>query len=503
MNSERLNTIEDITKGYATRLRESYLSNNYCELCESIKSYTKDLCIPFIQRIWHWVNEMPNEYACKCGKKTTFNKNWREGYRKSCSAKCAQTDNATKEARKSTNMGKYGVDNAAKSQIVKSKTENTNIERYGYKSSFENAEVRTKWKETILHKYGVDHYFKTDEFKLKSKKYYLEKWGVEHQLSVEEVKERIKNTCLKRYGVSTYLNTEHSRSSVKKYNRSAYEDELCEWLISVGISENQIVKSDRSLIKPLLIDIYLPEHSLAIEFNGIYWHSELFKSKDYHLKKTIGCTERGIHLVHIWEDDWKNRKEVIKSIILNKINKIEKRIYARACEIRTVNNEECSKFLNANHIQGYAKFSETYGLYKDGVLISLMSFGWRATNGSREYELIRFCNIINTNVIGAASRLFKHFLSKTGIDRVTSYADISIFDGGLYRTLGFQFERRSAINYWWVVGGVRKHRFNYNKKKLVKMGHDPLKTEVEIMHELGNFRVFGCGQDKWVWSRHS
>jgi hypothetical protein len=501
MNTERLKSIEDITKGSPTRLRETYFKNNFEEIYISISEYTEQKDLPFVQKIWHWVNELPNNHLCKCGNKTTFNKNWKDGYRKSCSPKCAQSEEISKELRKKTTLEKWGVDNVSKNKLIREKTENTNLEKWGYKSTFSNSEVREKWKNTIREKYGVDHYFKTDEFKLKTKRYYLEKWGVEHQLNSEEVKERIKNTCLLRYGVSTYLNTEHSRSSVKKYNRSGYEDELVNWLISIGLNDEDIVKSDRKLLKPLLLDIYLPNYNLAIEFNGLYWHSEIFKSKDYHLNKTIGCNKHGIHLIHIWEDDWKNRKEVIKSIISNKLSKIKERIYARSCEIKRLNNSDCSVFLNKNHIQGYAKFSESYGLYKDNELVSVMSFGWRATNGKREYELIRFCNKLNTNVIGAASKLFNHFIKNNNIDKVISYADISMFDGSLYKTLNFKYTSRSSINYWWIVDGIRRHRFGYNKKKLVKMGYDPLKTEVEIMHELGNFRIFGCGQDKWIWER--
>ena len=128
-----------------------------------------------------------------------------------------------------------------------------------------------------------------------------------------------------------------------------------------------------------------------------------------------------------------------------------------------------------------------------------MCFGWRSTNGKKEYELIRFCNKLFTSVTGAASKLFKYFIREYNIDQVISYSDISIFDGYLYKKLGFEYVRTSDINYWWVVKGIRRHRFGYNKKKLIKMGHDPLKTEVEIMHELGNYRIWGCGQEKWLY----
>lgn len=497
MKKDRFNIIKEILDNKPVRLRESYFINNYSDIHTIIIDYCSNIPdLPFKQKIWHWVNDKENYFLCKCGKKTTFNKNWKEGYRNSCSARCAQSSKNTKEKRKKTVLKKYGVDNVSKSDKVKERQKETNLKKWGHKSTFQNKEVRKRWSKNILDKYGVDHYFKTDEFKIKAKKYYLKKWGVEHQLNVEEIKEKIKNTCLKKYGVSTYLNTEHARGSVKKYNRSSYEKEICDWLDNLNINYEI---NNRNILSPLLLDIYIEKHNLAIEFNGLYWHSEAFKDKDYHFNKSIGCYNKNIQLIHIWEDDWINRKEVIKSMILNKLNKIKKRIYARSCIIKSVNNEDTSKFLNESHIQGYTRFSDSIGLYKDNELVSLMCFGWRSTNGKREYELIRFCNKINTNVVGSASKLFKSFIKDNNINKIISYADISMFNGNLYKKLGFKYVHRSDINYWWIVNGVRKHRFNYNKKKLVKEGHDPSKTEVEIMHEMGNFRIWGCGQDKWEY----
>lgn len=497
--NNRENLINSIVDDKPVRLRESYFINNFNKEHSIITEFCINIPdIPFKQKIWHWINDIDSYYLCDCGKRTKFNKNWKDGYKDYCSAKCAQSSSKTKEKRRKTNIEKYGVDNVAKNSDIKKKTEKTNLERYGHKSTFQNEKVREKWKDTILEKYGVDHYFKTDEFKIKAKKYYLEKWGVEHQLDVEEIKERIKQTCLKKYGVSTYLNTEHSRSSIKKYNRSSYEKDICDWLDSIGVS---YITNNRNVIKPLSIDIYIEDYNLAIEFNGLYWHSELFKDKSYHLNKTNLCNEKGIQLIHIWEDDWLSRKDVIKSMILNKVGKIDNRVYGRKCEVREVNNKDTSDFLNKCHIQGYTRFSNSIGLYYNDELVSLMSFGWRSINAKKEYELIRFCNKLNTSVIGAASKLFKHFIKNNEIDQITSYADISMFNGNLYTKLGFEYNRRSDINYWWVVKGVRKHRFNYNKRKLVKKGYDPLKTEVEIMHELGNYRIYGCGQDKYIWSR--
>jgi hypothetical protein len=497
MYTDKFKKINDIVQEHSIRLRESYFKNNHTELYNLINNYCAGISdLKFVQKIWHWVNDRENYFVCECGERTSFNKNWLDGYRKYCSAKCSQSQEKTKEKRRKTTLEKWGTDNVAKSEEIKKKQEQTNLKKWGSKSTTQNTEVQEKIRKSVVEKWGKEWYFQTEDFKLKAKKYYLEKYGVEHQLEVEEIKERIKQTCLKKYGVETYLNTQHSRDSIKKYNKSGYEKEIVEWLNGFV----DIIETSSKVISPLNIDIFLPQFNLAIEFNGLYWHSELFKDKNYHLKKTKLCEEKGIKLIHVWEDDWLNRKEIIKSIILNRIGKIDKRIWARKCLIKECNNEVTANFLNNNHIQGYSKFNKSVGLYYGEDLVSLMTFGWRAINGKREYELLRFCNLINHNIVGAASRLFKHFVKVYKPENIKSYADRSMFDGNLYKTLGFSLDKVSDPNYWWVVKGVRKHRFTYNKKKLVAKGHDPLKTEVEIMHELGNYRIWGCGQDRWLYN---
>jgi hypothetical protein len=76
-----------------------------------------------------------------------------------------------------------------------------------------------------------------------------------------------------------------------------------------------------------------------------------------------------------------------------------------------------------------------------------------------------------------------------------------VFNGGLYTSLNFELNGETPINYWWNVGGIRRHRFSFNKKKLIKMGGDSNKTEVSIMHDMGNYRVWGCCLKRWVWKR--
>ena len=162
----------------------------------------------------------------------------------------------------------------------------------------------------------------------------------------------------------------------------------------------------------------------------MWWHNELNKDKNYHLSKTEECEKQGIQLIHIWEDDWLYKKDIVKSIILNKLNK-NKIIYARKCKIKEIKNDLYRKFLDDNHIQGYINSKIKIGLFYDDELVSLMTFGNRrvamgkkSTNDD-EYELLRFCNKLNTNIIGGASKLFKYFIDTYKPEEITTYADRS------------------------------------------------------------------------------
>jgi hypothetical protein len=206
--------------------------------------------------------------------------------------------------------------------------------------------------------------------------------------------------------------------------------------------------------------------------------------------------------MHIWEDEWVYKKDIIKSIISNRLCNIENKIYARKCIIKEVEDTKLvRKFLDENHIQGYTQSSIKLGLYYNDELVSLMTFGYRHTNRKKEFELIRFCNKLNTNVIGASSRLFKHLLNNYNYIEILSYSDFRLFDGKMYETLGFEKIYLTKPDYFWSKNLERHHRFTFNKQKLIKDGYDPNKTEVEIMYERGYSRIWSCGQIRWEFKK--
>jgi hypothetical protein len=115
------------------------------------------------------------------------------------------------------------------------------------------------------------------------------------------------------------------------------------------------------------------------------------------------------------------------------------------------------------------------------------------------WEMLRFCNKIGTSVTGGASKLFNYFIKNYKFNNIISYSLNSYSSGDLYKKLKFKFKGETGVNYFWCKNGIRYHRFNFRKDKLVKIGYDKNKTEVEIMSDLSYYRVFDCGSKKWIY----
>ena len=281
-------------------------------------------------------------------------------------------------------------------------------------------------------------------------------------------------------------------------NFSQKEKDLLSFIKS--IYKGKIINNSKSIIPPLELDIYIPEHSLAIEFDGLYWHSELYKDKNYHLNKTKLCEEKGIRLIHIFEDEWEYRLNIVKARIKHALRIYNYKVYARKCEVYQIENGESKEFLESYHIQGNCSSSVKLGLYSENKLAAVMTFGKCRFSKEYEYELLRYCCLADYNVIGGAGKLLKAFERGWEPKSIVSYCDLRWGTGNLYKQLGFKYSHNSKPTYQYFQDNKKKvrnreSRIKYQKHKLHKKLENFISSLSEHENMLNNnyLRIYDCG----------
>ena len=271
---------------------------------------------------------------------------------------------------------------------------------------------------------------------------------------------------------------------------SRQEIELQDWIKDFITIET----NDRSIISPYELDIVIPEKKIAIEYNGLYWHSEgQGKDRKYHLNKYLDCKDKGYRLITIWENEWVFKQDIVKSIILNAIGIHNQKIHGRKCIIQDISAKEARPFYNDNHIQGF-KGGKHKGLYYQNELVSLMTIDARN-------ELQRFVNKKYTIVHGAFSKLLKSF----NLNNIYTFADIRYFTGDVYEKNGFNYDKTIPPRFYYTKQLKIFHRRTFQKKnieKKFKQGelnyYNPDKTEYQNMLINKYDRIWDNGKIKFI-----
>lgn len=277
-----LEGVESHPKGWGAWIRSK--DNRY--IIDALNNEYKDFPKLTIPEQIYWLKYNLKDYPkCKtCGKPTKLI-NGTRGYHEFCCCTCAQLDDEVRSKLANTNLLRYGVDNCMKNEDIRLKVKQTCMERYGVDNAFKSEFHKNKIKETCIRKFGFDNCMKNKDIQLKAKQ-----------------------TCMDRYGVDCGYKLNPAK------NISKGEIEVYEYIKS--ICNFTCIHSDRDIITPLELDIYIPEKQLGIEYDGDYWHSlPNMKRRDY-LKNKI-CKMHKIKLFRISEHDWHHDKDNIKKKISN------------------------------------------------------------------------------------------------------------------------------------------------------------------------------------------
>ena len=517
-----------------------------------------------------FLKEKSNGGICYCGKSTTF-VSLTKGYLEYCSSICSGNNPNVKNKQKNTNLSRYGYISPAQNIKIKNKQKNTNLSRYGYVSPAQNLIIQNKSKKTCLDKYNVEYTSKSKEMQGKSKKTKLDRYGDEYYNNIEKNKAtcinkygvdnafklqstRDKNKLFLANKVYNKILNNPSFASIieplfdfekyigakakylfkcKQCNSSFYDNlnngniprcihcypinkamSLGEKEISNFIKNElnlTVIENDRKILNGFEIDIYVPSKKIAIEYNGNYWHSELIsKNKLSLFEKTKLADSAGIKLIHIFEDEWYNNQDIVKSRLKSIFGINDVILYARSCKIKEIVSKLKGEFLENNHLQGNDKSNISIGAYCDDVLVSVMTFGserialGNKNNKTNTYELYRYCTRRGHNIVGIFNKLIKYAIENYNIFKIISYADRRWSCGvdNVYLNNGFSLLHATNPNYWYMKRSHylhREHRYNYRKNVLLKklQSFDANLTEWQNMQINGYDRIWDCGSYKY------
>jgi hypothetical protein len=441
-----------------------------------------------------------------------------------------QRDDVQAKIKATTNQI-YGGDSAFCSPSVRQKGKETSIKKYGVDFPMQSKEVQQNLLNSIRNIYGVDNVFHLDSIQKKAKESMMSRYGVEYASQHPDF--------IKKIRVNGSLNNQIDHTEILDSNelleshlKNVSVTELTEML---GLHRSTVLKrmsdfgikasresesrgqrevrifiervlgfkaviNDRSVLGNNELDLYFPELKIAVEFNGVYWHSTKFRAdRNYHLLKTKQCDDVGIQLIQIFEDEWVNNKHKVKSKIASIFGKDYRgKIYARNCEIVEVSVKDSSEFMESYHIQGKAPAKYRYGLRYNNDLVAVMTFNKGTAAKANYLELNRYAT--SNNVVGGFSKLLKHFwLNHHEVDSIVSFADKRYSKGGVYESTGWVLIDETRPSYTYLIGSNRFRREMFMHSKLEKMleNYDPNITEEENCRNHGIYRIYDCGLLKY------
>lgn len=355
--------------------------------------------------------------------------------------------------------------------------------RAAYRDKSTSSAALEEIKEVIL-SYGYEY---LEGFKGKSKPFKIRCLRCKTIRETSKINTVLKDTCAKCSGV---------------FKTSAAEIEIAEWLQSMNMIVEKYKFAERA--GGIEIDVYMPEIKVGIEYCGLYWHNEESptpRTTNYHANKAAKANRDGIRLITIFQDEWRDRKEQIKGFLKSVIGKNENKLFARKTHIKSILKEEVKIFMNANHIQGFARAEAAFGLFFEGELVAAITGNIHHRAGQDGvYVLNRLVFKNNHSVAGGASKLTKTLLAHAkslGFKKMVSWSDNRWSEGRVYQEIGFGLEQVLKPDYSYVSGQNRLSKQSCQKKFLSSKGAEG-NTESKMASSLGYKKIWDCGKKRWA-----
>ena len=228
-------------------------------------------------------------------------------------------------------------------------------------------------------------------------------------------------------------------------------------------------------------DFLIEKQKLIIEIDGLYWHCDkIQKNRFYHKNKKDFFKNLGYDILFFRSNEIEEKKDIVNSIIKNKLSITDNKVFARKCNICTLNKLDAKNFFTSNHLMGAGK-GTTYALIYNNNIVAAMQISW-TNKKNKEIEISRFCNVLNTNVVGGFTKLLNLFEKNLKPDIIKTYIDCRYGNGDYLKKFNF-IENNNDISFMWTNGKNCFHRMKYKNNSGYKMGLN---------------KIWDCGQKKYI-----
>lgn len=473
------------------------------------------------EALYLYINGLKKPKTCVCGNLLAFSGT--QYTTKYCSTKCSNSSSEGKKAKQQGTLEKYGVTHYSKTDEYKRKFTQTMIDTYGVTNPNQLQSVKDKKKLTYNTTLGVDNPSQAQSVKNKKAQKTWETMVL--KLSTT----RLANLVTPDFKLSDYKGIDYKYPWIckkcgthftdhLKYGKiptcptcfsssmgySKLEKEVSQWIQSLGFTVQENVKH---LINDTQeVDIWVPSKNLAIEVNGVYWHSELQgKDRYYHIGKLRDARLRGITLLQIWDAEWVHSKSKIQAILKSYLGITTRRLFARKCTVVSISKQEANEFFDTYHLQNGCNASTVHiALQYDKEIVAVMSFGKPRFSTKYEWELLRAATKDGVQIIGGVSKLISYFTKDHA--SLLSYCDARLFTGRGYEAAGMIKFKESSPNYFYMKTSayttlLPRETFQKHKLASILSVFDPKLTEWENMQLNGYDRIWDCGTYVYTWSK--
>jgi len=422
-----------------------------------------------------------------------------------------------KEKTKQTMLYKYGVENPQQDKEIREKTRNTMSEKYGAEYPYQNKETLKKAEDSIEQHFGVRHYGELQKIPFENiitlaneKQYKI----LFEEKDYKNNKQKLLFKCLKHIdddfetSIVALRNNERQCPRCQDVYSSKQEQEIYEYILSLGVDEREIVRRDRKEVG-IELDLYLPKFQVAIEHHGLFYHSDRFKERELHYDKFYLSKQKGIHLFQIYGDEWENKQEICKSMISTQLHLIKNKINARDCYVLMIGkdtNKHLKKtvlnFIENNHLQGNSSGTLNYFVLltkKENEIVACLSFRKTMNTRSRKdiqdpnIEIARFCCKKFCSIRGGFSKLLnqaKQWAKHQGYSEIFTYSDCRYSWGQIYEKNSFDYKGHTGIGFYYLIHGERYARFPLSLL-------DKNQSLEESAKKNGIYKIYNAGNYRW------